>query len=180
MKLTDEAENLALHQFKNSTKLNALIRGLIFPLEELEQELKNLREMPHIEKAEAKSLDILGRLVGQPRLDMNDEDYRAWIQVAIRLNMSSGTAEEVLQILSIIYQKKPEVLMHGYRPNYIGFTFLTLPKAPLQALLAIIQSACPLTIFCIFVRGHTRDSALFELSKFSQSNFCELIKENTI
>ena len=33
----------------------------------------------YIEEAAGERLDVLGQLVGQPRLGMNDDDYRAWI-----------------------------------------------------------------------------------------------------
>jgi hypothetical protein len=155
MNLIDEAENLMLHQFSKSPKLIGLIRSLVTPLEECDQALASLHQGRYISEACWERLDILGRLVNQLRQGMGDDDYRAWIQVAIKLNISSGRPEDVLDILKILYGKKPDVLIQEHPPNDVVFTFLSLPKAPLKTLFAIIRSACPVSTKCHFVRADT-------------------------
>jgi hypothetical protein len=155
MNLIDEAESLMLHQFSKSPKLVALIRSLVAPLEECDQALASLHQGRYISEAHGERLDILGRLVNQPRQGMVDDDYRAWIQVAIKLNISSGRPEDVLGILKILYGQKPDVLIQERPPNDVVFTFLSLPKAPIKTLFAIIRSACPVSTKCHFVRADT-------------------------
>lgn len=153
MNLIDEAENLMLHQFRNSSKLIGLIRSLVAPFEKCDQQLAGLLNGRYIEEAAGDRLDILGRIVGQPRGDMNDDDYRAWIQVAIHLNLSFGTPENVLAILKILYGKKPDVMIQELPPNEVIFIFRSLPKAPLKTLFSILRSACPATTKCSFIRA---------------------------
>ncbi len=153
MNLIDESESLLLHQFRNSPRLIGLIHCLVAPLEECDQKLQALHHGRYIEEAVGERLDVLGQLVGQPRLSMNDDDYRAWIQVAIRLNLSSGTPEDVLGILKILYRKKPDVIIEEHPPNDVTFTFLSLPKAPLKTMFSIIRSACPVSTKCSFIRA---------------------------
>ncbi|OPZ23775.1 MAG: hypothetical protein BWZ03_00388 [bacterium ADurb.BinA186] len=97
-----------------------------------------------------------------------------------KLNRSFGTLEDLLGILALLYQKEPEVLIHEHQPNFMAFTFVTMPKTPIKVLLAIIRSACPVTTRSIFVQGNGHNTALFDESTFSQSNFCELIKESIL
>ena len=154
MNLIDEAENLMLHQFKDSPKLTGLIRELVSPLEEVARNIQELHHGRFIEEAEERRLDLLGNIVGQPRRDMSDGDYKAWIHVGIKLNIGSGTAEDVLGILKIIYGKKPDVLIEEQPPNDLVFRFLSAPKAPLKAVFNIIRSACPVNTKCHFVRAY--------------------------
>jgi hypothetical protein len=94
---------------------------------------------------------------------MGDDDYRAWIDVGIRLNIGSGTPEDVLAIISILCGKKPNVLMHEYGHDAI-FTFLALPKTPLKAFFAIIQSAARSRFF-VLIHHHLLKHILLNFFK---------------
>ena len=59
MNLIDEAESLMLHQFKNSPKLNGLIRSLVAPLGEVDQLLQSMHHGRYIDEAASHRLDIL-------------------------------------------------------------------------------------------------------------------------
>lgn len=194
MNLIDEAEIMMLHQFKKSTKLIGLIRSLVAPLEEIDQLLQRMHHGRYIDEATDGRLDILGRIVGQPRNGMDDDDYRAWIKVAIRLNIGSGTIADLLAILSILYDKSPDVELQERPPNNVVFSFFTLPHAPLKALFAILSSACPVSTKCSFIRAdvganraNLRPTGLntakarqifrFDLSPFNEAFFADFFKE---
>ena len=194
MNLIDEAESLMLHQFRNSTKLIGLIRSLVAPLGEVDQLLQSMHHGRYIDEAASHRLDILGRIVGQPRNGMDDDDYRAWIKVAIKLNIGSGTIADLLAILSILYGKNPEVELQERPPNNIVFSFFSLPHAPLKALFAILSSACPVSTKCSFIRADVGASAAsirlaglephkakqifrFDLSPFPEAFFADFFKE---
>ena len=194
MNLIDEAESLMLHQFRNSTKLIGLIRSLVAPLEEVDQLIQSMHQGRYINDATAHRLDILGRIVGQPRNGMDDDDYRAWIKVAIKLNIGSGNIADLLAILSILYGKNPDVELQERPPNNLVFSFFSLPHAPLKALFAILSSACPVSTKCSFIRADVGASAAsirlaglephkakqifrFDLSPFPESFFADFFKE---
>lgn len=153
MNLVDEAESLMLYQFSQSPKLKALMRGLVKPLNDAYDELSKLHHGHYIDQAHGSTLDIIGSIVGQPRYAMDDEDYRPWIKVAICLNNSAGTPENVLTILSILFGKKPPVRMEEYAPNDVIFTFFEYPKFPTTTLFAIVRSAMPISTKCQFIRA---------------------------
>ena len=100
MTLIEEAESLILHQFAKSPKIKALVRCLVKPFQEVLDVMESLHHGGYIKHASSHRLDVLGEIVGQPRRDMNDDDYRAWIDVGIKLNDCVGTAEDIFAILA--------------------------------------------------------------------------------
>jgi hypothetical protein len=176
--LMEEAESLLLHQFTHSPKLKGLVRALVKPFQEVLNLIHELHHGGYIDKASAQRLNVLGDIIGQPRKVMNDDDYRAWIDVGIRLNISAGTPEDVLAILNILYRQKPNFLMHEYQPNDVVFTLLSLPMAPLQAAFDIVRSATPATTVCHFVRADKEPSFRFDATAFSSSYFADYFEED--
>jgi len=179
MNLIDEAESLMLHQFKDSPKLIRLVRALVTPLEKAARNIQVLHHGRYIKNAKGQRLDILGRIVGQPREHMSDADYRAWIQVGIRLNISSGTPEDVLGILRILLGAKAQVLIYEYPPNIVVFTFFNRSQFPLQALLNITRKATPIVTKCHFVCANLAETFRFDMSSFSQAKFADFFKEES-
>lgn len=47
-------------------------------------------------------LDTLGALVGEARQGRGDDDYRAAIRIRIRANRSTGTANDVIEVASLL------------------------------------------------------------------------------
>jgi hypothetical protein len=178
MNLLEEAESLMLHQFKNSPKLIGLIRCLVKPFQDVLDQIEELDNGNYINKAYGQRLDILGNVVGQPRRDLNDEDYRAWIKVGIRLNIGAGTPEDILAILAILYKGKPDLLMQEYFPNEVVFTLFALPQAPLKAFFNIIQSAVPVTTLCHFIKADALPVFRFDVGKFSIGHFADFYQED--
>jgi hypothetical protein len=52
--------------------------------------------------AEGAQLDMLGRIVGQGRNGLSDDQYRAHIKARIRINQSYGRAFDVIEVLRLI------------------------------------------------------------------------------
>lgn len=177
MTLMEEAESLILHQFARSPKLNGLVRCLVKPFQYVLDTIEGLHRGRYIDNAYGQRLEVLGDIVGQPRRGMSDDDYRAWINVGIKLNIGSGTPENILAILNILYRLKPNFLMHEYQPNDVVFTLLSLPMAPLKAVLDIVRSATPITTSCHFIRADLATHFRFDVSPFPQSNLAEFFEE---
>ncbi len=147
--LIEEADNLLLHQFTNANNLKGLIRALVTPFQQASNELEKLHHGRYIDNAADKTLDVIGAIVGQPRNGMSDDDYRPWLKVAIYLNNSAGTAEDLYDILGILYNKKNVVILQEYPPNDVQF-ILDHPPFPKATIVAIIRRAVPVTTRCYF------------------------------
>lgn len=188
MNLIDEGEAMLLHQFSQSPVLKALIRALVNPFAEAYAELEKLHHGRYIDNAQGATLDVIGKIVGQERLGMSDEDYRPWIKVAIYLNNSSGTAENMLALLSILFNKMPPVRLQEYAPNDVIFTFFENPKFPVKTLFSIMRKTAPVTTKCQFIKADTdpnknhseiallnneRKAFRFDQSSFSESYFAD-------
>jgi len=173
MNLLEEADSLILYQFVRSPRLRALISCLIKPAQEVLEIIGSLYHGGYIKQAQGHRLDVLGEIVGQPRRGMSDEDYRAWIQVGIKLNDCSGTAEDLFAILRLLYRSTPCLFMHEYKPNEVVFTVLAHPAAPLAVLLDIIKSAVPVTTMCHFIRADTSSRFTFDVATFAESYLAE-------
>jgi hypothetical protein len=144
MNLIDEAQSLLLHQFSKAPKLNALVRCLVKPLQEVLDELEKLHHGRYVDQAYGQSLDVIGSLVDQPRLGMNDEDYRSWLKVAILRITNGGTAPGIFAIMSVLYKKKPPITLTEYPPQHVHFTLFEMPKIPMDTFVAIIRRSMPI------------------------------------
>jgi hypothetical protein len=100
-KLTHVAEALARlpEQFKGKANIAALLELLVTPVQTLESELWSLQFDRRLANATGDLLDSLGKLIGQPRLAFDDDEYRLMIAGRIAANRSSGTIESVLGTL---------------------------------------------------------------------------------
>ena len=86
--------NRLLFQFSESPKLKALLEVALNQLRQAESAFEEIREL--------KSLDVLGKIVGQERGGMNDDDYALWIKARVLLNRSRGTPEDLIEILRVL------------------------------------------------------------------------------
>jgi hypothetical protein len=191
--LMDEAERLLLHQFSNSKRVVGLIRALTTPFQEALTELERLHDGRYIDQAADETLDVIGDIVGQPRVHMTDANYRPWIKVAIHLNNSAGTVENVLTILTTLFGKKAPVVVQEYPPNAVIFAFLERPSFSLATLKKIVLSAVPITTNCQITTGPNAMEApalstnnidtehvplfRFDYSRFDESCFSDFIEE---
>lgn len=57
-------------------------------------------------------LDVVGRIVGQPREGRNDEVYAMWIRARIRANRSTGTTADILGIATALGVPSPRLIEH--------------------------------------------------------------------
>ena len=178
MNLSDEAQKLLLFQFKDSPKLVGLIRTLVAPLQSVADNFERLSDGAYVREASRSTLDIIARLVGQPRKDMQDDSLRLWIKLRIMLNRSQGTAEDLLDILALLFAKKSQVLINELKPNDVMITFLAKISSP-KTLFAIIRAALPLGTRSHFVRAEHQRSFRFDQNSFHLSQFAEYFKEDS-
>ena len=112
-----------LSQFRFKPNVIGYLTGLLEPVQDLEDDAWDLRADRLLSTAIGAQLDVLGRLVGEGRGTFGDADYRKFIGARILVNLSSGTPDELLAILTIIAAPLSagtvvEYSQVGYGPAY--------------------------------------------------------------
>ncbi len=97
--------------------ITKLIRALVEPVQDVENVLQQLYTERYVDTAVGDQLDILGALVGQLRLGLEDEPYRRVIRARISVNRSKGTIADVINVASlIIYDDDALILVDNHGP----------------------------------------------------------------
>jgi hypothetical protein len=96
----DRAPRRFIEQFKDKPKLAAILTSYIRQIQNLEDCAWEVIESRTIASS-GKSLDSIGRIVGRKRYGLSDADYRIAIRAQIRINRSSGTAEDIIAVAKL-------------------------------------------------------------------------------
>jgi hypothetical protein len=136
------AVNLLIEQFKNSTNLKNLIRCQVLRLQELEDVIQAFFKIRDISQAFGDNLNIIGEVVGEDRLGLNDSDYRIAIRNKILLNHSYGQPEILITAINIVVKAKRQ----NYREFipaivYIDFNTNQIPSSTLKSFIESIALA---------------------------------------
>jgi hypothetical protein len=99
---TAQALGRLLERWKGKAKLEALLRTYTDEVQALEQAIWDvlIKRLPA--EAEGVQLDVIGRIIGEPRRGRTDAAYRPWITARIAVNRSFGTAGDVIRALLAI------------------------------------------------------------------------------
>lgn len=110
-------------ELKNSAQYISLLNAFLSPLQEIEEMFFALLALKSIDDAEGAVLDLIGKLVGQPRDGSDDPEYRGLIRVRLAVNLSRGQRRDYLKVVSLLYptakievrgsQGTCEVTVHG-------------------------------------------------------------------
>jgi hypothetical protein len=87
-------------QFKDSTNLQALVRALVgedHGVQELENVLWVLYSQRWLWFATGAALDGLGDILGEPRPNEDDEEYRGLLYLKVLINVSKGEPERLIK-----------------------------------------------------------------------------------
>jgi hypothetical protein len=86
-------------QFADKPKFQFVVDMLARQVQEIEDAFADSISMNLLANASGYLLDRLGKIVGQPRLNFSDAQYRLAIAARIKANRSSGTIEEIYGVL---------------------------------------------------------------------------------
>lgn len=127
-------------------KLQALLATYMTQIQQLEDALWALYIGLMIEQAVGDALDMLGALVGQPRENRPDPEYRLWIRSRVIVNKSSGRPLDILGVARAVLPPLVNVanLHEAYPASFVltleGIADTTATVA-LAALLRIAKAA---------------------------------------
>jgi hypothetical protein len=175
--LVDEAEALMLHQFNDSKRLKGLIHSFITPLQSAADIITELSNGCYIQRASHYRLDIKGKLVGQTRHGLGDEDLRKWIGIRILLNSCSGTPEQLIEILRRLLGNTFSFSVLERPPNNVLVIFFHALEAPASMVLGVVKLASPLGLKHHFIQADLPIPFRFDVSAFSDSQFADFYAE---
>jgi hypothetical protein len=78
------------------------VATLATPFQSLESALQQLLTERSIDTAVGAQLDVIGRIVGEPRNGLDDDTYRRHCRARISANSSDGTIENVITVTDLI------------------------------------------------------------------------------
>ncbi len=100
--LIDDLEERALErlpvQHRGKTNITLMIETHTGPIQDLENVMQDMLTQRSVDTAVGTQLDIIGKIVGQPRDGFDDDDYRRLVRARIAANRSQGTTHDILTV----------------------------------------------------------------------------------
>jgi hypothetical protein len=124
---TDYSENLTnvLEQYKDSTKLQALIDSPNISANDIEQALFEIRDEFYVDTAVGAQLDVLGIIFQVPRAGLNDTEYRTQIKLKGGLLSGSGEPEFIISVLKSLYGATSVKYYPGFPSEPASYTVIS-------------------------------------------------------
>lgn len=126
------------HNYKKSLKNNNianLFQILAQELKEAELAKEEIRDSRNIKLASGITLDKLGENVQQKRHNRGDNAFRFLIRAKIISNLSSGTIDDIINILAIALNISPtEIELRENLDGELASVYLSIPLAPVSKL----------------------------------------------
>lgn len=95
----DNIMAVMLHQFFGKTRLEGVAAALGVELQSLEDGIYQLLSEVNLDTGVGAQLDLIGKVLGVPRLGLSDENYRVRLRVEILVRASRGTIDDLLGIV---------------------------------------------------------------------------------
>lgn len=101
-------------QFASALTWQAWVDDVLAPqFQDLENAAQTILAILDIDNSVGVQLDVIGRLVGQVRLGVNDVTYRLYLKARVLANRSTGTVEEIFGVMRTLFGA-------ATRPRYTG------------------------------------------------------------
>lgn len=107
----------------NMARFEELLSLFAGVLQELEDTTVALVLETTLDAAEGVHLDQYGELVGEPRGDLEDDDYRRMIRARIAINGSNGRPEDLITILALILNLESDIELLEWFPREVGLQY---------------------------------------------------------
>jgi len=89
-------------QHKGKTNIEALLTCLVAPMQDIEDALFQLLTERTIDTAIGVQLDIIGKLVGEPRNGLSDDDYRRHVRARISVSRSKTRVADLIVVTRLM------------------------------------------------------------------------------
>lgn len=115
----EDSKGLFIQVFRDKPRLNAILASYAAQADALEAVFWQLLTERNVDNAVGVQLDILGKLVGQPRVGTTDETYRLFIRTRIRANRSKGRASDAIAVARLALDGAPFEYQDWYPASVI-------------------------------------------------------------
>lgn len=126
-----------LSQFAEKPKIASWHSAFIEEIQQVEDALFDLLTQRLLANATGEQLDVIGKIVKKPRAGLDDNDYRPTLFAWIRANRSSGTADDVLDVVDLAIEGQDADFTPLYPASFVVTVFdaLTHDAANIAALI---------------------------------------------
>jgi hypothetical protein len=140
LKTTHAAEAKAnlIELFKNRPNWASLLEAIAAQFQQLEEVFFELINDRFLDDAVGAQLDGMGQIVGRARNGLDDEAYRTRIRAQIRINLSSGTIPDLVEILELVLPSGQ--FFQLYEDSFPAHFEVFIPD-PIEDLPARVQAA---------------------------------------
>lgn len=97
----EQALRLLVSSYAGKPTLEAYLSSFITQLQELEAAAFDVIDVTDVDSNEGEQLDLVGRIVGQPRGGRDDAAYQQWIKARVHVNKGSGTGNDLLIVAGL-------------------------------------------------------------------------------
>lgn len=169
MSLLDDMKERLTHVYNDSDSSNLmkLIKVFVNQIEVLQNSKTDIKNIRDIDQAYGKNLDRIGENVQQERGSLDDSIYKLLIKGKIARNLSDGTINSVINVVSVMLDCNEEEVKIELNPdNEKAAIYFDIPLQPVldagmtrDQFLAILHR-----IIIAGVRAYTTLSGTFEFS----------------
>lgn len=159
----DRLESRFMEQYKGKPNLLALARDVCAPqFQDLEDAFQSLLVAPSIDDGEGAVLDVIGRIIGQLRLGVDDPTYRQYLRARDRANHSTGVPEDIYAVMRAMFGALVQMV---YTPGQLASfelrikDVITAAQAPIAA--AFLRDATAAGVRGIFEWQEDVDANMF-------------------
>lgn len=119
----ERAIGVLIGQLRDKPRFTTLVAIYAKIFQEIEDVIWDLYTKRRIDTAQGAQLDVIGRLVDEPRGGLLDEDYRAVLRIKVRVLFSRGTGPNLIKIAKL-FLLSDDLTYSEFYPAAIEMTVL--------------------------------------------------------
>ena len=120
-----------LSQYRQRPNLEALIRDLVAPLQDIETVLVQLNTLRSLMSSVSVNLDNVGKIIGLARTaGESDAAYRQKLIAQVKINTSRGQPEQAIQVFQLFTDAQLVILVEGLYASVLMESDHVFPDQP--------------------------------------------------
>lgn len=112
------AQSRLIQLYKETKSNNDLLKNLVEPIQELENEMFELYGLKSISDGIGYQLDVIGKILDVERLGRTDDEYRTVLYIQTLINNSGGEPESIINIIKLLIEPDKTNYTELYPANY--------------------------------------------------------------
>jgi len=147
-------------------RLETLMSVLMRPFQRFENATIQLLTLRRVDTATGEQLNVLGRIVGQPRDGLVDVDYRRYIRARVATNRSAGKREDLIRIARLVLNDsaaRVHVAREGVATTTITIELAAITAAVATALISFLRDAVAIGVRLVLRYSLSTPATTFRL-----------------